>query len=161
MIGQVLGGLSFTLALVAFYQKRDLYLKIMLCFVMVVHGAHFYFLGAMVPAFICLLSLVRTVVSIYTSSFLAALGFIVLTLIVGIWNFQSPRDVLVILASIIGIYSLFCLSGIKMRVGLICGASLWLTNNILVGSIGGSLMETFIIATNVSTIYRLRHQTIA
>ncbi len=123
---------------------------------MIVHGAHFYFLDAIVPAFICLLSLIRTIVSIYTSSFKVALVFIVLTLIVGIWNFQSPRDVLVILASIVGVYSLFCLQGVQMRIGLISGACLWLTNNLLVGSIGGSLMETFIIVTNVSTIYRLQ-----
>lgn len=156
IIGQLLGGLSFLLALVAFYQKCDIDLKILLCLVMVIHSAHFYFLDSIVPALICLLSLVRTIVSIYTSSFKIALLFIVLTLLVGIGNFESSRDVLVILASVVGVYSLFCLEGVKMRIGLISGACLWLTNNILVGSIGGSLMEAFIIATNVCTIYRLQ-----
>uniref|UniRef100_UPI00208DF560 YgjV family protein n=1 Tax=Enterobacter sp. JH569 TaxID=2923092 RepID=UPI00208DF560 len=53
---------------------------------------------------------------------------------------------------------LFCLTGIKMRVLLFAGSCLWLANNIIVGSIGGVLLEASVIVINLTTIYRLHKQ---
>lgn len=156
VIGQLLGGFSFALAILAYYQTNDRTLKMLLTLLYVVHGLHFYFLDAHVPALICGLSLIRTVISIYSSSLTVACIFILITLIIGTINYQSVTDIFAIIASIIGIYSLFCLSGTKMRIGIILGASCWLINNLYIGTIGGALMEVFVISTNLMTIYRLQ-----
>ena len=74
-------------------------------------------------------------------------------------NFAEQwRDVWPILGTVIGTYSVFCLSGIRMRSGFLLGACCWLTNNILVGSIGGTLLEMTVIVMNSTTIYRLYRQ---
>jgi len=64
-------------------------------------------------------------------------------------------DLFPILGTCIGTYALFCLAGIKMRLAFICGAICWLTNNILVGSIGGTLLEMTLLMVNCFTIWRL------
>ncbi|HCL12817.1 MAG TPA: YgjV family protein, partial [Alteromonas sp.] len=64
-------------------------------------------------------------------------------------------DLFPIMGTCIGTYALFCLSGIKMRLAFICGAICWLTNNILVGSIGGTLLEMTLLMVNCFTIWRL------
>ena len=156
-LGQVLGGVSFALALIAYYQKSDVKLKALLTIVFLVHGAHFYFLGALVPAVLCGISAIRTLVSIVSSSFKLTLFFIAIIFVAGIFNYQTPIDLLVVLANIIGVYALFRLEGIKLRLGIVLGASLWLIHNALLGSIGGTLMEIFVISTNMLTMYRIDH----
>ncbi|MDO6693316.1 YgjV family protein [Aliiglaciecola sp. 3_MG-2023] len=154
--GQLVGGISLLLAIVAYYQKQDVNLKVFLALLFIVHATHFYLLDAIVPALLCLLSMVRTIIAIYTRSLTTALAFIVISILVGLFNYQSYLDILVILANIVGVYSLFCLQGVYLRLGIIAGASLWLVNNALIGSIGGTLMEIFVISTNLITIYRIR-----
>ena len=68
VIGQLLGGFSFALAILAYYQTNDRTLKMLLTLLYVVHGLHFYFLDAHVPALICGLSLIRTVITIILSN---------------------------------------------------------------------------------------------
>lgn len=156
LAAQFVGGISFLLAIAAYYQKHDVNLKRLLSLLFLVHSAHFYLLDAVVPALLCLLSMVRTIVAIYANSRTTAHVFICITLFVGFVNYQSPLDFIVIIANVIGVYSLFCLKGVEMRIWLIVGASLWLINNALIGSIGGTLMEVFVILTNLITIYRIR-----
>ncbi|MCP3862549.1 MAG: YgjV family protein, partial [Aestuariibacter sp.] len=48
-----------------------------------------------------------------------------------------------------------CLSGIKMRLAFLYGALCWLTNNIIVGSIGGTMLEATLLMVNSFTIWRL------
>jgi hypothetical protein len=156
LAGQLVGGISFVLAVIAYFQKRDVNLKVFLSLLFLVHSIHFYLFDAFVPALLCLLSLIRTIVSIYKSSLTIAFTFIIITILIGAFNYQSLMDVLVIIANIIGVYALFCLEGVKMRLWLIAGSSLWLINNALIGSVGGTLMEVFVIATNILTICRIR-----
>jgi hypothetical protein len=50
---------------------------------------------------------------------------------------------------------MFLMRGVRMRLMLLVSTSLWLTNNILSGSIGGTLLETTIATINIITITRL------
>ncbi|MFA3792023.1 YgjV family protein [Aliiglaciecola sp. SL4] len=159
--GQLIGGISFLLSLLAFYQKKDVTLKAFLALFFLVHATHFYLLDASVPAFLCILSMVRSIVAIFTRSNSIALVFMIITLIIGLSSYQSYLDFLVILANMIGVYSLFCLKGVSLRLGIIAGASLWLVNNVLIGSIGGTLIEIFVISTNLITIYRIKRSKFA
>ncbi|EEX36124.1 hypothetical protein VIB_002438 [Vibrio metschnikovii CIP 69.14] len=55
----------------------------------------------------------------------------------------------------IGTFAIFMLRGVSMRIAFLIGACCWLTNNILIGSIGGTLLELTVIMVNSVTIYRL------
>jgi hypothetical protein len=51
--------------------------------------------------------------------------------------------------------ALFLMRGIPMRVVLLASTLCWLANNILSGSIGGTMLETTIACANISTMIRL------
>ncbi len=119
------------------------------------HLLHYVLLGAVPAALGALLSTLRTGTAIVTNTRWVAVFFIALTLVAGWFVVDAWVDMLPLIGTIIGTYSIFCLSGIKMRVGFLLGAICWLANNLIVGSIGGTLLEATIIATNSATIYRL------
>ncbi|MGL1087333.1 YgjV family protein [Vibrio vulnificus] len=157
-LAQALGFLSFGLGISTFYQKNDRHLKILMLVFNLNHLLHFLLLGSMVSALSALLSALRTTTSIFTSSRWVAAFFIVIGVVSGVWMAQHWWELWPILGTVIGTYSLFVLNGIRMRIGFLVGATCWLINNILVGSIGGTLLEMTVIATNLITIYRLHRQ---
>ncbi|MDW1631743.1 MULTISPECIES: YgjV family protein, partial [Vibrio] len=152
------GFISFGLGFSVFYQKNDRHLKILMLIFNLNHLLHFLLLGSMVSALSALLSALRTTTAIFVSSKRVAAVFIVISLVSGFWVAEQWRDLWPIIGTVIGTYSVFCLSGIRMRIGFLLGASCWLTNNILVGSIGGTLLEMTVIVMNLLTIYRLHRQ---
>ncbi|HBN6294874.1 permease [Vibrio parahaemolyticus] len=158
ILAQALGVISFGLGFSVFYQKNDRHLKILMLIFNLNHLLHFLLLGSMVSALSALLSALRTTTAIFVSSKRVAAVFIVISLVSGFWVAEQWRDLWPIIGTVIGTYSVFCLSGIRMRIGFLLGASCWLTNNILVGSIGGTLLEMTVIVMNLLTIYRLHRQ---
>ncbi|MCF6146178.1 hypothetical protein PMAG_a4057 [Pseudoalteromonas mariniglutinosa NCIMB 1770] len=48
-----------------------------------------------------------------------------------------------------------------MRLVVFVGSCLWLINNVIVGSLGGILLETTVIIINSTTIYKLHKHDIA
>ncbi len=156
---QAVGLLSFVLGMLCFYQKDDRRLKILMVIMNINHAFHFYLLGAITATVSALLSVVRTGLSLKTGSPAVAVVFIAITLGWGIWLADSWKDMFPILGSCVGTYAVFCLKGIAMRIGFLIGALCWLTNNILVGSIGTTLLEITLIAVNLNTIRKLwKHQ---
>ena len=154
-LAQVLGYISFILGVSTFYQKDDKKLKIAMLIFNLNHVLHFLLLGSIVSVLSALLSALRTATAIYVSSKTVTVGFIFISLVSGVWLSNSIWELWPILATIIGTYSVFVLKGIQMRIGFLIGATCWLINNILVGSIGGTLLEVTVISVNVMTIFRL------
>ena len=115
----------------------------------------FALLGAFTACLSALLSVVRTGLSIKTRSRTVAYIFIVMTLAIGLYFADVWYDLFPIIGTCIGTYALYCLSGIKMRLAFLCGALCWLTNNIIVGSIGGTMLEATLLMVNSFTIWRL------
>ena len=68
---------------------------------------------------------------------------------------QQPSDWLPLIASCLGTIALFLLQGIPMRLLMLCGTGLWIANNVIVGSIGGTALEVTIAVVNTTTILRL------
>ncbi|SBT14853.1 Inner membrane protein YgjV [Vibrio celticus] len=128
------------------------------------HMLHYLLLGSIVSALSALLSALRSATAIYVSSKVVAVIFISISLVSGVWLSNDIWEFWPILGTIIGTYSVFVLKGIQMRIGFLIGATCWLTNNILVGSIGGTLLEVPLISVNLMTIFRLlkdQRQTLA
>lgn len=157
-IAQMFGFLSYLLGVSCFYQKDDKKLKVVMVIMSLNNALHYALLGAVTACLSSLLSLLRTGISIYTSSKLTAYLFILLTLAVGIYLSSHWFDMFPIIGACIGTYALFCLEGIKMRIAFIAGALCWLCNNIIVGSIGGTLLEITLLAVNINTIRRIYNQ---
>jgi len=155
---QWLGFLSFVLGIAAFNQKNDRHLKILMLIFNLNHMLHFFLLGSIISSLSTLLSACRTATAIHTSSKYVALGFVLLSLSMGFYLFNSYWDLLPITGSIVGTVTVFLLTGIHMRIGFLIGACFWLANNIVIGSIGGVMLESTLIFVNLSTIYRLHRQ---
>ncbi|MDO6424773.1 YgjV family protein [Saccharophagus degradans] len=155
ILGQALGFVSYALGILCFYQKDDKKLKLIMLTMNVNNSIHFALLGAATASLGSILSVFRTGLALRTSSRAVAFVFIAITLASGYWLAETWRDAFPILGTCIGTYALFCLRGIKMRIAFLCGALCWLTNNIIVGSIGGTLLEITLLIVNGNTIRKL------
>lgn len=155
LLAQALGFVSYALGVLCFYQKDDKKLKFIMLTMNLNNAIHFALLGAATASLGSLLSVVRTGLAIRTSSRAVAFVFIALTIVSGYWLASSWKDIFPLLGTCIGTYALFCLRGINMRIAFLCGALCWLTNNILVGSIGGTLLELTLLVVNGNTIRKL------
>jgi len=154
-IAQWVGFVSFVLGMLAFWQRDDRKLKRYMLAFYSVHTLHFLLLGSMTSAFSSGLSLLRTFVAIkYSSKRLCWIAIIILVT-VGVYLATSWIQAFSILGTVIGTYSIFNLQGIQLRFGMILGALCWLTNNMLMGSMGGILLESCLIILNLITAYRI------
>ncbi|MDI4635015.1 YgjV family protein [Pelomonas sp. V22] len=152
---QLLGYLAFALGLACFAQKDDLRFKLFMAGECAAYALHFWLLGEPTAVASTLVSLGRSLASIRSRSPWVALVFIGLSAGLGAWLFQGWASLLPITASIIGTSALFFLQGLRMRLLMLVGTGLWVANNLLVGSIGGSLLELTLLATNSWTIGRM------
>jgi hypothetical protein len=154
-LAQLFGLVGFGIGLLAFYQKEDEQLKFFMVLLFINQTVHFFLLGAHTAATSSCINLIRTLVATKVNSLSIAIVFIGLNVIFGVLFAQSLLAFFPIVAASIGTYSLFCLNGIKMRFALLIGSFLWLCNNIIVGSIGGIMLEVMVIIINLHTIIRL------
>lgn len=152
---QLVGYLAFVLGIIAFSQRIDWRLKFLVASECVVYTAHFFLLGNNAAAVSAALSALRTFASLKTHSPWVAGFFLVLNLALGIGVATSWTAVFPILAGLSGTVAVFFLRGIGMRLVLLCATLCWLTNNILSGSIGGTLLESTIAVVNSTTMWRL------
>ncbi len=152
---QVLGYATFLLSIAAFAQKRDLHLKVWLTAQNLVYASHFFLLDNPAAMAGALLAAARNVLSLRTRALWGALlllsanVLLVFVVVKAVWN------VLPLAATAIATLSIFRLNGIPLRLGLFCATLLWLANNILTGSIGGTAMELMIAVISFITIFRL------
>lgn len=154
-LAQFFGMISFTLGVLCFYQRDDKRLKMMMLLLQLNNVLHFGLLGAWTASLSALIAVGRTGLALRTRSRRLAYLFIVLSVVLGFFVGDRWTDIFPILGTCMGTYALFCLSGIAMRLAFLLGACFWLTNNILVGSLGGTLLEATLIVVNLNTIRRL------
>jgi hypothetical protein len=154
-VAQTFGFVSLTLGLSTFYQKDDRKLKWVMLLLNISHLIHFLLLGSLTSVLGALLSALRTGAAIYTKSIWVACLFIIATLVIGANFAENWYQMLPLAGTIVGTFSIFLLKGIALRIGFLIGAGCWLGNNLIIGSIGGSLLEMAVITMNIITIYRL------
>jgi hypothetical protein len=153
---QLFGYLAFVLGVTSFLQKNDIRFKLYMAAECVAYVVHFTLLGNPAAGASSLVSMTRSLVSIYSKSLWIALFFVAINVALGFklatvwWNWIP------LIASCVGTLALFLLEGIPMRMVMLVGTSLWIVNNVLSGSIGGTALEVVIAITNSYTIYKLR-----
>ncbi|HSD39282.1 MAG TPA: YgjV family protein [Rhodocyclaceae bacterium] len=154
-VPQLVGYVAFVLGVACFLQKNDLRFKVLLAAETACYVLHFWLLGNYAAVAGAGVATLRTVVSIRLRSRRVALFFIVLTLVLGGWLVESWAGVLPILACCVGTAAVLLFHGITMRLLMLLASFMWLANNILSGSIGGTALEACIALSNTYTIWQL------
>lgn len=152
---QCVGYIAFILGVVAFLQKKDRPLKFFVGLESIAYTVHFMLLGNVTAAASALITSLRSFLAIKTSSTLVAVLVVIANIGAGLVLTKSLVGWLPVIGSCVSTYAVFTMKGIPMRLVILSSTFCWLANNILCGSIGGTLLETIIAVVNTSTILRM------
>jgi hypothetical protein len=152
---QLLGYLALVLGVAAFSQKSDVRLKVLMSCEGFVYVAHFILLGNYPASCSAGVSSVRMLVSLRSRAPAWIAVFIGLNVALGLAFAKSAAGWLPISASCLATVGVFVMHGLAMRLVLFVCTLLWLVNNALSGSIGGTVLEALIALSNLATIGRL------
>ena len=155
-LAQISGYLSFLIGVYAYSRKDDLSLKLFSAMECCMGVVHFWLMGNPSASAALTVSLLRSLTAMRTSNTWVACFFIGATVVCGWFFAESWRAVLPIGGSCLVTAAVFLFKGENMRYVIMMGSSLWLLNNILIGSIGGFCMEVMIIGANAWTIVSLQ-----
>ena len=155
---QCVGYVAFVLGVGSFLQTDDRRFKLFMAGECLAYVLHFALLGNPTAVASSTMSLLRSLLALRTRSKWVMVGVIAANLALGLALAKQPGDWLPLAASCLGTYALFQLQGVAMRLVMLCGTCLWLANNIIAGSIGGTALEVVIAAVNSVTIWRLARQ---
>jgi hypothetical protein len=152
---QCVGYVAFFLGVSAFLQKKDRSLKILLTGECLAYAIHFLLLGNLPASGSSAIACVRNIIALKTRSLYVAAVVIVANIATGIAFAKSGTAWFPLIGGCLGVIAIFLLNGIPMRLVLLTSTFLWLTNNILSRSIGGTMLEATIAVVNITTIVRL------
>jgi hypothetical protein len=152
---QLVGYLAFVLGVSAFLQRVDRRLKLLIAAESLAYAVHFALLGNPSAASAAAVTAVRSLLATRFRSPWLAVAVVAVNVALGAALARGGRGWIPVLASSLGTVALFTLRGVAMRLVLLACTGLWLANNILSGSIGGTLLEAVIAAASLFTIARL------
>ncbi len=152
---QMMGYVTFLCSIIAFYQKQDRRLKFWLTGQTLLYASHFFLMGNPAAMVSALLSATRNALSIYTRALWVVLLLLSANALMGFITVKTFWNLLPLLGTAVATLSMFLLQGIRLRLGLFCSTLLWLANDILTGSIGGTTMELMNGLINCITMIRL------
>jgi hypothetical protein len=152
---QIVGYAAFILGVAAFLQKRDRRLKLFHGSQCLVYAWHFSMLGNLPACASALISSLRSFLAVKSRSPWLAAAIVCVSLAAGAVFARGIVGWLPVMASSFATVAIFCMRGVPMRLVLLGCTLLWLANNILCGSIGGTLLEAIIAVVNASTMVRM------
>lgn len=155
---QCMGYVAFVVGILAFLQKSDRRLKVLNATESLVYAVHFVLLGNLPASASSLVSGFRSFLALKTRSPRVALVMLVIGVALGVHLARDVFGWFPIVASCIATVAVFFLHGVPMRLCFLTSTILWLVNNIISGSIGGTLLEAVIAVVNISTILRMRKE---
>jgi hypothetical protein len=152
---QCVGYAAFVLGVGSFLQTDDRRFKLFMAGECLAYVLHFALLGNPTAVASSTMSLLRSLLALRTRSRWVMVGVIAANLALGLLLAKQPSDWLPLAASCLGTYALFQLQGVAMRLVMLCGTGLWIANNVIAGSIGGTALEVVIAGVNAVTIWRM------
>lgn len=156
LAGQLISLVGLALCIAGFASKRDDRLLVLLIGANIAFAVHFVLFSSWTAAALTLLIIVRIALARTFYGSWTVMGImLLLSALAAALTWQSPVDFFPLTAAVLGTVGMFALRGIPMRIVLAGAALAWMLNNILIGSIGGTLTEGIILATNLVTIARL------
>ncbi|MFW5823724.1 MAG: YgjV family protein [Marinobacter sp.] len=156
LAGQFFGLLALAICLAAFASRKDDRLLVLLISANVAFALQFAFFSSWTAAALTVLVIVRIALARrYVGSQRAMWLMLAANLLAAAFTWRDWVDVLPLTAATLGTVAMFLLRGIPMRILLGLAALAWMLNNLLIGSVGGTLAEGMIFVTNVITIVRM------
>jgi len=156
---QMFGHATLILSMVTFSRKHDGHFKVWLTVQNLFYAIHLFLMGNLAGMSGTLLSATRNLLSLRTRSMTVALILLAANVLLGFWVIKAAWNVIPLIATAIATISMFRLDGLRLRYSILCCTLLWLINNILTGSISGTVMESMITIMSSLTIYRLHRET--
>lgn len=155
-LAQWVGIGAYLVGLYAFTRKNSQQFKSTLLICQSIICLHFIMMGAISGAFSAGISCARTYTSTRTHSIAVMWGFILLIWATGLYNLNHNYELLTMLGASIATWGMFKSNGILLRVCVMLCSMCWLIHNLLLGSIGGTLMEISFVIMNALTIFRIQ-----
>jgi len=155
---QLWGYLVFILGVLAFAQKRDTWLKGLLTAEAWCYVVHFLLLGRYAASGSAFIAGLRTLISMRYRSKSLVVVFLIASVGFGYMLAHAWTDWLPVASSCVATFAVFLLSGLWMRLLLLVATAIMIANNIICGSIGGTLVELCIGTMNITTAIRLVKQ---
>jgi hypothetical protein len=155
---QLFGYVAFVLGVGCFLQIDDRRFKWFMTGECLAYVVHFALLGNPTAVASSLISMTRSLLSLRTRSKWVAVVVVAANIGFGLAIAKQPSDWLPLTASCLGTIALFTLQGIPMRLLMLCGTGLWIANNLIAGSIGGTALEVVVAAVNLVTIARMARE---
>jgi len=152
---QIAGYIALVLGITAFLQKSDDRLKFFNATQSLVYGLHFVLLGNLPACASALLSSARSFLALRFRSWWLGTAFIAAHIAMGALFAKSAAGWLPVIGSSIATIAIFTMRGIPFRFVLLCSTLMWLANNLIAGSIGGTILEVANASLNIATMIRM------
>jgi hypothetical protein len=152
---QLAGYVAFAIGIYSFSRKDDRKLRATMAAQAFSYAVHFLLLGSVAAAAASLVTSVRALLSLYTRSAYVAVAILAVNIALGFATASSAVGWLPVVASCAGTIAFFFFDGVALRLILLFATACWLANNLILGSIGGTLLELFLGGVNARTTYRL------
>ncbi|MGF1688977.1 YgjV family protein [Photobacterium japonica] len=152
---QCIGLVAFVVGASSFFHQDGKRFRLHLVFFQIILFSHFLLMDALAPAIGCGISALRSYASTRTQSTSVLVFFIILLWVMGLPNVQHHYELLPLFGTSVATWALFKAEGIQLRMLIMFNSFCWLINNLLLGSIGGIMMETTFIAMNIFTISKM------
>lgn len=155
-LGQICGLVALAFCIAGFANKNDDRLMVLLISANVAFALMFAFFESWTASALTVLVIVRiTLARKYQGNWPIMLAMLAVNLVVAWVTWKSPTDVFPLAAAVFGTVAMFMLRGIPLRIVLGLAALCWMLNNLVIGSVGGTLAEGMVLVTNIITIIRL------
>jgi hypothetical protein len=152
---QIAGYFALVLGITAFLQKSDQRLKFFNATQSLVYALHFLLLHNLPASASGLLSSVRSFLALRYRSWVLGAVMIAANIALGAAFAKGAAGWLPVIGSCIATFAIFTMSGIPFRCMLLISTLFWLANNIITGSIGGTILEVANATLNISTMIRI------
>ncbi|WP_226571667.1 YgjV family protein [Mangrovibacter yixingensis] len=153
-LAQGIGVIAFLIGITTFLNRDERRFKVQLSIYSAVIGIQFFLMGAFPAGASAELNAIRTLITLRTRSLWVMVIFIVLTLLSGSIHVEYWFEILPVIGTVASTWALFRCKGLTTRCVMWCSTACWLTHNVLLGSIGGTLIEGSFLIVNGVTIIR-------
>lgn len=155
-LGQLCGLIALAFCVAGFANRNDDRLMVLLISANVAFALMFAFFQSWTASALTVLVIVRiTLARKFQGNWPIMAVVLAVNLLVAWATWNSLTDVFPLLAAVFGTVGMFMLRGIPLRIVLGLAALSWMLNNIVIGSVGGTLAEAMVLVTNIITIIRL------
>ncbi|PAU80718.1 hypothetical protein CK501_09920 [Halovibrio salipaludis] len=155
--GQLVALISLGFCIAGFASTRDDRLMLLLIGANVAFALQYALFQSWTAAALTVLVILRIrLAQRFQGNVAVMLGMLAVSGVAAVLTWQSWIDLFPMTAMVLGTVGMFMLRGIPMRLFLAGAGLAWMGNNIAIGSVGATLAEALVVATNFVTILRLQ-----